>query len=115
MQGDDPSQGYTKPKSRLSRIRSSVGQFFKGSFWDPPESTKRVRKPPSKWWTPSGSLKKRKRKRKSKVMMEDVDLQENRSSVTRELSDSKEMDEDHEEQRSGVRRIMASQIYDFSD
>ena len=112
MQRDDISQEHTKPKSRLSRIRSSVDQFFKGSFWDPPESTKRVRKPPSQWWTPSGSLKKR--ERKSKVMVEDVDLQEDQSSVLRELSESKQMDED-QGQRSGVRRITASQIYDFSD
>jgi hypothetical protein len=42
--------------SRFSRIRSSVGQWFTGSFWDPPKSEKRTRRPPSQWWSPHDAV-----------------------------------------------------------
>jgi hypothetical protein len=54
------------PKSRFSRIRSSVNQFFTGSFWDPPKSEKRVRRPPSQWWSPHDKVSKKGNKSKKR-------------------------------------------------
>ena len=50
LQGGEVSKQGHKRLSGLNRIRSSVRQFFKGSFWDPPDSGKRARRPPSQWW-----------------------------------------------------------------
>jgi hypothetical protein len=60
------------PKSRFSRIRSSVNQWFTGSFWDPPKSEKRVRRPPSQWWSPHDKVSKQgsKSKKRSKKVVD---------------------------------------------
>jgi hypothetical protein len=67
----DVIQKPRKKGSKLSRISASVNQWFKGSFWDPPQSTRRQSRPPSKWWvaSPASVRSKRNRQSKTKLMM----------------------------------------------
>ena len=95
-----------------SRIHSSIVQFFKGSFWSPPESTKRVRRPPPQWWNAIDSLQKSHRKPK-KSLVADVEVFPSYHSLIKQISRSSEPEEIQE--ASIVRRDPSSQIYDFSD
>jgi hypothetical protein len=50
--------------SKFKRLRLSVNQFFKGSFWDPPKSTRRESRRPPQWWVASPPNSKSRRGRK---------------------------------------------------
>lgn len=106
------NQEFVKPKSKSSRIRASMVQFFTGSFWSPPESTKRVRRPPSQWWNPTGSLGKSDRKSDKSITV-DVEVFPNVTLLIRQIPGNKETEENQE--ASIVRKIISSQVYDFSD
>jgi hypothetical protein len=101
-----------RQRSSSSRIHSSIVQFFKGSFWSPPESTKRVRRPPSQWWNAIDPLQKSHRKPK-KSLVADVEVNPTYHSLINQISRSSEPEKNQE--ASIVRRDPSSQIYDFSD
>jgi len=114
VQGDDEASNHelSIPRpSKYRRIRSSMVQFFKGSFWSPPESTKRVRRPPSQWWSPTSSLNTSNRKpNKSSVV--DAEAYPTMKLSDRKISGSEGMEEN---KVSIVRKVPSSEIYDFSD
>jgi len=100
-----------KPRSKISRLRTSVRQWFTGSFWDPPASNKRKRRPPSQWSMPTentGSKTRRKSEPRTKL---------SQSKEIQGKADEVPVDADAVVIREGdmVTRIASKEIYDFSD
>lgn len=104
----EPEAGH-RPK--LRRPRMSVGQWFKGSLWDPPNSTKRERRPPSQWWMPSSTVPKIRKKKPKETQKDEVDTIEPATSggAVSEAPVCVEMKSDT------AAGIVSKEIYDFSD
>lgn len=105
----EPDAGH---RFEARRSRMSVGQWFKGSLWDPPNSAKRERRPPSQWWMPSSIVPKLKRKKRTKgdTRKDGVDTikQATSGSAVSQVPVCIRKEEP-------VTRIMSKEIYDFSD
>ena len=105
----EPEAGH---RSEVRRSRMSVGQWFKGSLWDAPNSAKRERRPPSQWWIPSSIVPKWKRKKKAKGYTRKEAVDTIKPATSRSAVSEVTVCQEQEEP---VTRIMSKEIYDFSD
>lgn len=92
-----------------------MGQWFKGSFWDPPDSSRRKRRPPSQWWMPSETTPKPKRNRRPKTEISQEAEMASASALSPKENKAADANAVATKEGESVTRIISKEIYDFSD